>query len=228
MCQVSTKFWEDGTPEPAGWDLTTEMPVYDGSMLLIAHRAVATFGDVTITPLAPLEEYTITVGTVGSGTVEVVPDQATYAYGDTVIVTAVPDSSWYFVEWTGGLTGEENPDTIVVAGDTTITANFDVGTGIRPMSIVKALTIRQNTPNPFGQQTSFEYGLPRASDVEIEVYDVKGRRVFQKRISNAPMGWNRFVFDARDNRGAPLASGVYFYRVKTPGAVQTRKMVIVR
>jgi hypothetical protein len=228
MCQVSTKFWEDGTPEPGSWDLTTEMPVYEGSVLLIAHRSVATFGDVTITSLAPPEEYTLTVNTVGSGSVNLVPDQASYAYGDTVVVTAIPDSSWYFVEWTEGLTGDANPDTIIVVSDTTITANFDVGTGIRPLSIVKLLTIRQNSPNPFGQQTSFEYGLPRASDVSIEVYDVKGRRVFQKRIANAPMGWNRFVFDARDERGLPLASGVYFYRVKTPGAVQTKKMVIVR
>ncbi len=204
------------------------MPTYNGSMLLIAHRAIATFGDVIITPLGPLEDYTLTLNTSGGGSVEVVPDQATYTYGDTVIVTAVPDSSWYFVDWSDGLSGEENPDTLVIVSDSTITANFDVGTGIRPMSIVKALTIRQNSPNPFGYQTSFEYGLPQASDVDIEVFDVKGRRVFQKRISNAPIGWNRFVFEGRDQRGAPLASGVYFYRVQTPGAVQTRKMVIVR
>ena len=96
------------------------------------------------------------------------------------------------------------------------------------MSVVKVLTIGQNTPNPFGYTTSFEYGLPRSSDVDIEVFDVKGRRVFKKRISKAPMGWNSFMFEGRDERGAPLASGVYFYRVRTSNAVQTKKMVIVR
>ncbi len=228
LSRVSTKFWEDGTPEPGDWDLTTDMPTYEGSMLLIAHRAIATFGDVTITPIAPLEVYTLTVNTVGTGTVNQVPDQATYSHGDTVIVTAVPDPSWVFTTWSDGLSGEENPDTVIMVSDTTITANFDVGTGIRPMSVVKVLTIGQNTPNPFGYTTSFEYGLPRSSDVDIEVFDVKGRRVFKKRISKAPMGWNSFMFEGRDERGAPLASGVYFYRVKTPNAVQTKKMVIVR
>jgi hypothetical protein len=41
-------------------------------------------------------------------------------------------------------------------------------------------------------------------------------------------GWQRVRFAGRDERGRPLASGVYFARVSAAGATITRKMVIAR
>ena len=50
----SFKVWQEGLPEPAGWDLTRQEGLQDpqsGSLLLVAHHIDATFGNVTITPL---------------------------------------------------------------------------------------------------------------------------------------------------------------------------------
>jgi hypothetical protein len=50
------KVWEDGAPEPAGWDLTGAGPAGElgqGSMLLLAHQTDASFGNVTIVPVTP-------------------------------------------------------------------------------------------------------------------------------------------------------------------------------
>jgi PKD repeat protein len=66
----------------------------------------------------------VTTNTVGSGTVNKTPDQATYHYNDTVQLEAVPDPDWTFSHWSGDLTGNTNPDTITVTGDMTITATF--------------------------------------------------------------------------------------------------------
>jgi flagellar hook assembly protein FlgD len=157
------------------------------------------------------------------------PDQSTYLYGDTVYVTAVPDSGWTFESWSDGLTGSENPDTVVMVSDTTVTGTFhEIPTAVESTPVVKVLTLRQNVPNPFNQGTYFDYGLPKSADVTFDIFDIAGRRVFTKHLPRVRAGWNRFEFDGNDLNGRPLPSGVYFYRLKTPQGVQTKKMVIIK
>jgi len=69
--------------------------------------------------------YTLTINTIGSGTVTKSPDQATYAYGTTVTLMAVSDTGWDFSHWSGDLTGSTNPDTITMTSDKTVTATFN-------------------------------------------------------------------------------------------------------
>ena len=69
-------------------------------------------------------EVTLTTSTDGSGSVTVDPQQATYLAGDSVTVTATPDTGWRFTGWTGGLTGTANPTTTTLTNNTTITATF--------------------------------------------------------------------------------------------------------
>jgi regulation of enolase protein 1 (concanavalin A-like superfamily) len=68
--------------------------------------------------------YTLDVSAVGSGSVAVAPDQATYQPGDTVTLTATPDSGWEFAGWSGDATGTQNPLTVSVNADTDIVATF--------------------------------------------------------------------------------------------------------
>jgi uncharacterized repeat protein (TIGR02543 family) len=189
---------------------------------------VVVLSDTTVTATFTEDNYVLTTNVVGNGTVTKSPDQSTYLHGDTVLVTAVPDTGWTFVGWSEGLQSTENPDTVVMMGDTSIVANFDVVTGIDPAQRVTVLTVRQNFPNPFTQSTQIQYGLPRTSDVHIEVYDVGGRRVFVDHLRQSSAGWNRYSFEGTDATGKQLPTGVYFYRIKTVDGVRTKKMVIMR
>jgi PKD repeat protein len=173
--------------------------------------------------------FTLTIGVSGNGAVERHPLKPAYLPGDTVFVTAIPDTGWTFGGWTAGLSGLENPDTVVISSDTTLTASFrNVLTGVESPLPVTSFVLEQNWPNPFSGRTTFQYGLPKASDVEIEVFDVAGRRVYGIRVRGSSPGWNRFLFDGRDDRGSALASGVYFLRVRAGEAVGARKIVIAR
>jgi len=90
------------------------------------------------------------------------------------------------------------------------------------------LTVLGNAPNPFAETTKFVVGLPRPSDVTVDVFDVAGRRVARRTFSDVALGWQTLTFDGRGSDGKSLASGVYFYRVKAGAETQTRKMVIQR
>ena len=80
--------------------------------------------DVEVTATFTEDEYTLTVHTSGSGSVTRNPDQPTYRYGDEVQLTAVPAPGWYFTGWSGDLESTENPETITVIGDASVTAHF--------------------------------------------------------------------------------------------------------
>jgi uncharacterized repeat protein (TIGR02543 family) len=69
-------------------------------------------------------QYSLTVSVVGSGSVTKVPDQASYASGTVVTLTAVPDIGWSFSAWSGALSGSTNPTTITMDSDKAVTATF--------------------------------------------------------------------------------------------------------
>jgi len=78
----------------------------------------ATFTEVTPT------QYTLTVTTVGNGSVTLNPAGGTYDEGTVVTLTATADSGWAFSSWSGDLTGSTNSETITMDADKTVTATF--------------------------------------------------------------------------------------------------------
>lgn len=73
-----------------------------------------------------LSYYTISVNTVGNGSVTKSPDTTAYVYFADVLLTAVPDPGWHFVGWSGDTTSVDNPITITVIGDMNYTATFAI------------------------------------------------------------------------------------------------------
>ena len=144
--------------------------------------------------------------------------------------SGLSDSAWTFNGWTQDISGSDNPVTVVIGGDVSVTASFDavVITGFNDIPSLTRLTVRQNWPNPFTGGTQIDFGLPAQADVVIEVDDVAGRRVFDERVPLAAAGWNTFFFAGRDATGQALPSGVYFYKVRSAREVTVNKMVIVR
>ena len=86
------------------------------------------FGLVAACPLLtrrPDEQsWTLTTGVVGSGSVSRSPDTSSYPDGSDVTLTAVPDPDWAFLEWAGDLSGRQNPVTLTVTADMSVTATF--------------------------------------------------------------------------------------------------------
>ncbi len=71
----------------------------------------------------------LTVNVAGSGSVTRVPDQPTYACGELVVLTAVPDPGHDFGGWGGAATGTTNPVTVTMDANLSVTADFVPGIG---------------------------------------------------------------------------------------------------
>lgn len=85
------------------------------------------------------------------------------------------------------------------------------------------IALAQNYPNPFNPATDISYTLPASSDVTLAVYDMLGRRISVLVSEEVAAGSHTVRFDA-----SGMASGVYIYRLETPGQVLTNKMVLIK
>ncbi len=82
------------------------------------------------------DQYSLTINTVGNGTVTKSPNQATYVYGDEVDLEADAIPGWTFAGWSGDLSGNELFESITIDGDKTITATFTQDTYTLTLSTV--------------------------------------------------------------------------------------------
>ncbi len=84
--------------------------------------------------------------------------------------------------------------------------------------------LSQNYPNPFNPTTTITYGVPKTSEVSLEVFDLLGRRVasiIDKKQTSA--GRYSVRFDASN-----LASGMYIYRLIAGNSVITKKLTLIK
>ncbi len=74
-------------------------------------------------------------------------------------------------------------------------------------------------PNPFHNSLTVSFGMQKAKEVSVAIYNMVGHMVNEQTIHAIP-GENQVVFDT-----AELSSGMYFYRIKAADKVVTRKIV---
>ena len=85
-----------------------------------------------------------------------------------------------------------------------------------------------NYPNPFNPATTIEFSLPGKSHVEIEIFDLLGRKVRILVKGDYTAGYHHVTWDGFDGNGFPAASGVYLYRMTAEGFTETRKLSLIR
>jgi hypothetical protein len=88
------------------------------------------------------------------------------------------------------------------------------------------ITLYPNYPNPFNASTTIQYYLPHEADVELTLFDIRGRRVARLVDGVQQEGTYQVSLDARRYGG--LASGIYIYRLKADETVQARKLVLAK
>ena len=91
------------------------------------------------------------------------------------------------------------------------------------------MTNLRNAPNPSKPQTTIMYRLNAEAAVSLRIFDVNGRLVrtlFENSVQSP--GEQNVPWDGKDDDGATIGAGKYFYQVQTPQKTATGKMVVVR
>jgi hypothetical protein len=92
----------------------------------------------------------------------------------------------------------------------------------------KEFRLEQNYPNPFNPLTTIRYHLPEGAHVGMTVHNVLGQLIRTLIDQAMPSGDHSVEWDATDQSGRPVASGIYFYRMTAGEASFTRKMTLIR
>ncbi len=164
---------------------------------------------------------------------------------DSLLTYQFPVNSIYndslirnFADTTGQLTLSALPSffgtvimKVTVADSDTATVdsmlvNVTTITGIdEPLAnlIPKEYILYQNYPNPFNPNTTIKYGLPKASKVKLEIYNLLGQKIVTLVDDNQIAGYYEAKFQLNH-----IASGIYFYRIEAEEFQKVKKMILMK
>ena len=93
----------------------------------------------------------------------------------------------------------------------------------------EVFSLANNYPNPFNPATTIKYALPQAADVQLTVYNVLGQPVRTLVAEHQNAGRYVVEWDATNNSGHSLSSGMYFYRLEAGGDfLEVKKMLLLK
>jgi hypothetical protein len=86
--------------------------------------------------------------------------------------------------------------------------------------------LSQNYPNPFRGTTQIDFSLDRSGFVDLSVVDVAGRRIATLHRGELGAGSHHTVWNGLNSYGSPVASGPYWYVLKTASGEVSGRMVV--
>jgi len=131
-------------------------------------------------------------------------------HGDTII--NLPDTSYYSIA----------PDMGALE------SSYSSGMKFAEDLIPKHFALYQNYPNPFNPITKIKYDLPEKSDVKLIIYNLLGRKVRALVNKSQLPGQKIAVWDALNDQGYKVASGMYIYKLIAGDYVKSRKMLLMK
>ena len=96
-------------------------------------------------------------------------------------------------------------------------------------ALPESISLQQNFPNPFNPSTTIPFSLPADMPVQLDVYDALGQRVatlLQNEMKAA--GRHTVIWEARNDAGHMVSSGLYFIRLEAGGSVQVKQTVLLK
>jgi len=171
----------------------------------------------------PSDEQFYTLMTTAGFTV---PDTATG--GDPTLVTVVSTGTINIasgaseVLYIGVAVGKDSTEMVANMAALEDTAYLDISpyeTGLVP----EFISLAQNYPNPFNPETSIEFAMDKADNINLTVFNLLGKQVATLANGHYDKGIHNVKFS-----GNHLTSGVYFYTLETSDQSLTRKMILMK
>jgi hypothetical protein len=177
-----------------------------------------------------LNQYMVTADSLNQFTVsyDLTPGYPFHAIGST---SGVPSGSLASLPWTGLQNGTDYEWYVTVDDGTSITRSsfwrFTTAGATGVGDELAGLSLAPIMPNPMRGHGTIGFTLPRESHVRVTVIDLQGRLVAVLADGVRAAGRHSIAWDG-SGRAGPLATGVYFVRLDTPGRSFVRRAVLMR
>ncbi|MFC1493380.1 SBBP repeat-containing protein [candidate division KSB1 bacterium] len=111
--------------------------------------------------------------------------------------------------------------------------NGDLSSGSTPVrpensGIPFEFRLYDNYPNPFNPETTIIFGVDKTSNVNLSVYDIRGKLVRTIVSDNYVPGEYSVRWNGINSDGKKVSSGIYFYRLAKAGNSQVKKMLLLK
>ena len=91
-----------------------------------------------------------------------------------------------------------------------------------------AFHLFQNYPNPFNPETTISYSIPKNGHVRLVIYNIMGQIVRTLVDEEKKTGQYEAVWNATNESGIRVPSGMYFYRLEFPDRMARRKLILLK
>ena len=88
--------------------------------------------------------------------------------------------------------------------------------------------LHQNYPNPFNPTTTISFSILEESKIELSIYNINGQKIKSLLNDQIVAGEHSIVWTGVDFTGKKVSSGIYFYKLITPSATHTKKMLLLK
>jgi uncharacterized protein YjdB len=139
---------------------------------------------ITVTPYIPPEEYILSVTIIGEGSVSLSPEGGLYEEGTEVTLIATAASGFFFDNWSGDITGKDNPATIIMNDNASVTARFTEGTGFCDDPVSISLPFSKDGTGEFCWVISESIGY--INSWNLEKLEINGEDYTNVYVSNFP------------------------------------------
>lgn len=145
--------------------------------------------------------------------------------GDPGIMSRTPFDTIYYPS--------ENQDHASITSQNALWFLNEIGTDVTGTNSKKNrlppyAKLYQNYPNPFNPVTTIRFDLKRPEIVNLSVFNVRGELITNIVDKHMEEGRKELTWRGIDRHGTPVASGVYFCRLRAGGLTLTRKMILLR
>ena len=116
----------------------------------------------------------------------------------------------------------------MIQAGTDFLSNIDDITSAVGDQVTAARHLNANYPNPFNPSTKISFSLPVTEQAELSIYSLDGKLVKTLVSESLASGSHEVTWTGKDASGASVASGAYFYRLRTPSFSETRVMTLIK
>ena len=90
------------------------------------------------------------------------------------------------------------------------------------------LDIRHAHPNPFNNSVFISFEMPNSKNVNLLIFDMKGRNIRQMYLGVLGIGFHEILWDGKNNLGNDLSSGIYMAVLEVGGKANIQKISLIK